>query len=700
LESFETLKFNDGRVFERFSRPQRSGTEIVGRVWSFRDVTEQRRAETAVRESESRLHLALEVARMGSWDRDLQTNFVVADSRVAPLFGGPGVPPLTREADYQKFIHPDDRAAVNAAIHQAIHVTNHYQAAFRVIWTYGAVRWLEDCGNVFRDENGRALRMVGVTVDITERKQAEESLRRSQQQYVELVNNIDGIVWEADARTARMTFVSPQAERILGYPVADWTANDTFWQDHLHPDDRAAAINFCLERTKLGLPYEFEYRMIAADGRVVWIRDLVKVAMEDNVPMKLRGILLDVTTSKLANDLAAGQGRALEMIARSAPLSRTLAELCLIMEAQLPGTQCSVLLVDEHQNRLHHGAAPNLPDEYVQAVDGLAIGPVAGCCGTAAYRRERVVVADVSTDPRWTKYYQLALEHGLRACWSMPILDPHRQVLGTFAIYRNLPGEPGPHEISVVESATHTAAIAILKHHADQQLARSAEVLRQLSANLLETQETERRHLARELHDEIGQTLTATKLLLEGLSQDIEKISTAPRKPLEDAISHVNRLLHQVRALSLSLRPPMLDDFGLRPALRWLVDQHTQTTGHVVTFDAAQFTAKPDAALETACFRIAQEALTNISRHAHARQVNVALHNNADSFTLVVRDNGQGFDVEAAKARALVGGSLGLLGQQERAALVGGRVEIISSAGNGTEVRVWFPLTLDEDPLL
>lgn len=141
----------------------------------------------------------------------------------------------------------------------------------------------------------------------------------------------------------------------------------------------------------------------------------------------------------------------------------------------------------------------------------------------------------------------------------------------------------------------------------------------------------------------------------------------------------------------------MLDDFGLSPALRWLLDQHTRTTGRPVTFDAGNFTHKPDPALETACFRIAQEALTNITRHSQAAQVSVALHSDADSFTLVVRDDGVGFDVAAARSRALAGGSLGLLGQQERAALVGGRVEIDSAPGAGTEVRVWFPLSLGDN---
>ncbi|MEK7780387.1 MAG: ATP-binding protein, partial [Verrucomicrobiota bacterium] len=166
---------------------------------------------------------------------------------------------------------------------------------------------------------------------------------------------------------------------------------------------------------------------------------------------------------------------------------------------------------------------------------------------------------------------------------------------------------------------------------------------------------------------------------------------------LANAISHVELMLTQVRNLSLSLRPPMLDDFGLPAALRWLADQHTKTTGRPVTCDLTEYHGRPEPMLETACFRIAQEALTNISRHSGAQNVNVVLQSDAENFTLVVRDDGVGFDFNAAAARAHEGNSLGLLGQQERAALVGGKVEIISRPGAGTEVRAQFPLGTNPD---
>jgi len=128
------------------------------------------------------------------------------------------------------------------------------------------------------------------------------SLHRSRQalraRYEDLVNSIDGIVWEADARTVAFSFVSRQAERLLGYPISRWVTEPTFWQDHIHPDDRETAMSFCSARTSRGEDHNFEYRMIAADGRAVWLADFVTVVMEQGRPVTLRGIMVDITRRK------------------------------------------------------------------------------------------------------------------------------------------------------------------------------------------------------------------------------------------------------------------------------------------------------------------------------------------------------------------------------------------------------------------
>ena len=164
------------------------------------------------------------------------------------------------------------------------------------------------------------------------------------------------------------------------------------------------------------------------------------------------------------------QSRVLEMIAANASLPEVLTSLVLLMEAQADGLRCSILLLAHDGKHVRHGAAPSLPETYVKAVDGAPIGPRNGSCGTAMYLRKRVVVKDVMTDPLWTDYRALAEICGLRACWSTPILSPHGEVLGSFAMYRQETRGPEPEELRLTEIATHIAGIAIERQRAQETL--------------------------------------------------------------------------------------------------------------------------------------------------------------------------------------------------------------------------------------
>ena len=148
--------------------------------------------------------------------------------------------------------------------------------------------------------------------DLTERKQVEEALEETKRNYESLVNSVDGIVWEADARTFQFTFVSKQAERLLGYPVEQWLRDATFWRDHLHAEDRERAVAYCVQATAEKRSHDFDYRMIAADERAVWLRDIVSVVVEDGHPVALRGIMLDITEQKQMHEQLAGYSKELQ----------------------------------------------------------------------------------------------------------------------------------------------------------------------------------------------------------------------------------------------------------------------------------------------------------------------------------------------------------------------------------------------------
>ena len=193
----------------------------------------------------------------------------------------------------------------------------------------------------------------------------------------------------------------------------------------------------------------------------------------------LGGVIVcrDITELKEEEFFRAGQSRVLEMIAADAPLADVLTSLVLLMEGQAEGLRCSILLLNRDGKHVRHGAAPNLPEAYVKAVNGAPIGPRNGSCGTAMYRRRPVVVTDVMTDPLWADYRELAKICGLRACWSTPILSAQGDVLGSFAMYRQEKRGPLPEETRLTQIATHIAGIAIERQ-------RQQEILREREARI------------------------------------------------------------------------------------------------------------------------------------------------------------------------------------------------------------------------
>ncbi len=210
--------------------------------------------------------------------------------------------------------------------------------------------------------------------------------------------------------------------------------------------------------------------------------------------------------------------------------------------------------------------------------------------------------------------------------------------------------------------------------------------LRFLSRRLFKVQEEERRHLARELHDEIGQALTAAKLNLQSVIANGDRATVAR---LQETTAILDRLLGQVRQISLDLRPSMLDDLGLVPALRSLLHEQGRRASVAVSFSAENMPENLDPEVQTTCFRIAQEGITNAVRHANATQIDVDLRCENEKLRLFIRDDGIGFDVELVRGQAA---ELGLIGMRERAALVGGQAKIISSPNKGTTLEVFLPL--------
>ncbi len=244
---------------------------------------------------------------------------------------------------------------------------------------------------------------------------------------------------------------------------------------------------------------------------------------------------------------------------------------------------------------------------------------------------------------------------------------------------------------AIYENGVMVAVQSTARDITEHKLAQNA--LQMFSRQLIKAQEDERRRIARELHDQIGQVLTAIKMNLH-TSQRGSQASEVTCY-IKDNIEAVDEALRLVRDLSVDLRPPVLDDFGLVTALRWYVDRYTKRTGLEVdmVIELPDENERFFRELETACFRIAQEALTNIVRHAQASHVLLQLVKNENDLLLSVKDNGLGFDVESLRKRAPRAATLGLISMQERAHAAGGNIEIDSVISEGTEVR--FRLNLE-----
>ncbi|HEU4714970.1 MAG TPA: ATP-binding protein [Pyrinomonadaceae bacterium] len=264
----------------------------------------------------------------------------------------------------------------------------------------------------------------------------------------------------------------------------------------------------------------------------------------------------DVTESKKEDAFRAGQSRVLEMIARGATLSEVLASLVTLIEAQSTGMLCSVVELSEDGKHIRHGAAPSLPEIYVQAVNGAPIGPKNGSCGTAMYLGRQVIVTDMLVDPLWEDYRELAELSGLRACWSTPIFSGSGKVLGSFAMYYRQPQTPTGQEARLTEVATHIAGIAIEHQRAENELRAREEQLRITQAELahvarVSTMGELAASIAHEVNQPLGAIVGNADICLRWLSEPGPNLA-ALREALEDISSDGHRasqIISRIRSM-------------------------------------------------------------------------------------------------------------------------------------------------------
>jgi PAS domain S-box-containing protein len=629
---------------------------------------------------EHQLAAAQKLTHIGSWE------WVVANGSLRwsdELYRIYGLEPQSREMSIEAFLAlvlPADRERVQAAVGHALETGGRFAHRERILRPDGSVRHLDSVGEAVLDSTGHVLGLIGTCRDVTEERRRDETI----QLYANIVENMQIAlsVWRAAEpdRAEELTLVgsNPAHERASGIPVGSEVGKSL---EHVFP----ALLNTEIPEA---------LSMVARDGQV---RELPTLRLETAaqgqrtfsakafpLPGRCVGLALeDVTVQSRSRQLQEAEQRVLEMVAAGESLESVLTALLIAVEKHTPPTLASILLLDAERTHMRHGAAPRLPPSYIQGIDGEPIGPAAGSCGTAAYLGRPVFVTDIATEPSWVRYRELALSHGLRACWSTPIRSSEGRVLGTFALYYREPRQPGPDELELIARATHVAGLAIERKELDEQL-------RALSGHIEAVREDERTSVAREIHDELGQSLTALKMDVAWLSRhaDDEPSARATTRLRLDSMSVlIDGVIDQVRRISAELRPGVLDDLGLVAAIEWQASEFFKRYDVFVKVRSNVEDTRFERNVSTALFRILQEALTNVARHARARRVDVSLTRDQGTLRLVVQDDGVGISARAVSLPS----SLGLLGIRERARRLGGSSEVSGSA-QGTRLVVEVPL--------
>ncbi len=315
--------------------------------------------------------------------------------------------------------------------------------------------------------------LVAFIRDITARTRAEQDLFRSRETLRKILDTAPQRIFWKDRHSVFLGCNRRLAED-AGY--AD--PNDLIGKDdtgtasaemaaHYQADDRLVMES---DRPKL----DFEEPQMRPDGSRRWLRtSKVPLHGPDGRVIGILGTYEDITERKRAEVVRAGQSRILEMIVTGSPLRDTLDELARLVEVQAENMFCSILVADPDLKRLRSFSGPNLPAGIAQAADGIPVGEGFGSCGTAAARKQPVIVTDVDRDPLWERFRSEAIEFGIRACWSMPILSSHDTLLGTFAMYFSTPRHPTPADRELLNMASHLAGIALERQHTEDELRRT-----------------------------------------------------------------------------------------------------------------------------------------------------------------------------------------------------------------------------------
>ena len=559
-------------------------------------------------------------------------------------------------------------------------------------------RWVLTSKVPLRDEQGTVIGLVGISRDISERMRMDQALSQSEARFRTVFGHA-GVGMAILDTSGFLLECNSALQQALGYSPDELAGHDFF--AFTHAEDAPAGRSLLGElHTGKRVRGQILERRLRKDGKVIWC-SLTCSAVQDpyGKPQFVVAMIEDITAHKESDDALQQRGerlRVLHEIDRAILAARSAAEIAQAAVGhirQLIACLCACVQVYDFE-------AGELVLLAVDA-EGGALLPGTDCLPLDSYglldahqRGEIGVLADLQTLEHVTPTMQTLMARGVRSYTGIPLVVG-KQLAGALVLSRTQAGTLAPEELAFARQVADSLSVALQNARLIEQLSSSRRQLQGLSHRLVEVQENERHTIARELHDEAGQALTSLLLGLGSLERDHE-CTPELRERLDDLRTMTNGVMEALHRMAVDLRPASLDRLGLVPALDQYVQSFRAQHGlsvHFAAVGAAGRRLPPD--VETAFYRVTQEALTNVLRHAGAGQVSVLLQYHDAQAVLIIEDDGKGFDVEEAFGR----GRLGLLGIRERAEMLGGLFTIESSPGNGTTIYVAVPLAEgDQEP--
>lgn len=526
-------------------------------------------------------------------------------------------------------------------------------------------------------------------MDITQRKRAQEALL-TRDRLLTLIGKMAHVGgWEFDPQTLKGTWTEEVA--LIHDLDPDTETNVEIGLSFYHGEWQERMENAVQEAIKAGKPYDLEVEMISARGARKWVHTIGQPILQGDRVARVIGTFQDITERKQAEETLRELAERLDTLHRidrailTEDSSQEIAQVALDVLCQRLSCQHAGVIefgAEDHEARILAVFSPVATQ--VPAGKTFSLHTI----GDLSVLRDGQVqiVADIGQIGAPSAIIRALHAEGIHSCAIIPLIA-EGNLLGTLNIASGRAAAFAPEQISIAREVADQLAISLSQARLREELQLREEHLRHLTHRIVSIQEEERRRLSREMHDEAGQALTALKINLSLMASSVPAEMDVLRNRLEEAVAIADMTLEQIRVLTRLLRPPALDEVGLGAALEGFCQDLSERAQLSVDFAESRLPQLPGD-VQIALYRVVQEALTNVLKHADADTVRVTLRQAEDAIILVVEDNGRGFSPREVRSSA---SGVGLLGMQERLEVHDGTLEISSAPGHGTRLLARVP---------